>query len=164
MDLYIVRHAWAAERDAARWPNDDDRPLTEEGRQRFAKFVGRLAEAEFAPKLIASSPLVRCAQTAEIIRKQVSGEPPLVFREELRPGGQWERLLSWTAEQARRYESIAWVGHAPDVTLLAAMLIGDGDANVRFAKGAAAAIRFDGPIEPGQGELRWLVSAKLLGC
>ena len=164
MELYIIRHAWAAERDATRWPNDDERPLTAEGRKRFGQFVARLAAVDFAPGLIAASPLVRCAQTAEIIRKHVPGKPEIVFREELRPGGQWESLVKWTAEQAQRYDSVAWVGHAPDVSVLAGVLIGHREANLRFAKGAAAAIRFDGPVEPGQGELRWLVSAKLLGC
>ena len=164
MDLYIVRHAWAAERDAARWPNDEDRPLTEEGRERFGKFVARLAAVDFAPELIATSPLVRCVQTAEIIRKHVPGKPQIVCRDQLRPGGQLESLLQWTTEQAQQHDSIAWVGHAPDVSLLAAALIGSSDANLRFAKGAVAAIRFDGPIEQAQGELRWLVTAKLLGC
>jgi phosphohistidine phosphatase len=164
MDLYIIRHAWAAERDDLRWPNDEERPLTDEGRERFAKFVARLAAVDFAPKLIASSPLVRCAETAQIIRKHAPGKPSVVFRDELRPGGQWESLLQWTAQQAREHDPIAWVGHAPDVSLLAAALIGDGEATLRFAKGAVAAIRFDGPIEPGQGELRWLTTAKLLGC
>jgi len=30
MLLYIVRHAWAEERDAERYPNDAHRPLTRE--------------------------------------------------------------------------------------------------------------------------------------
>lgn len=163
MELYIVRHAWAAERDELRWPNDDDRPLTDEGRERFAKFVARLAAVDFNPELIVTSPLVRCVQTAEIIRKRVPGKPQIVCRDELRPGGRWESLLKWAADQAQRHGSMAWVGHAPDVGLLAAALIGSSDANVHFAKGAVAAVRFDGPIEPGRAELRWLATAKLLG-
>jgi len=34
---------------------------------------------------------------------------------------------------------------------------------VRFAKGAIAAIGFEGSVAPGNGELCWLATAKLLG-
>jgi hypothetical protein len=47
---------------------------------------------------------------------------------------------------------------------MTAALIGSPDGLVRFAKGAIAAIRFDGPLVLGGGELQWLVSAKVLGC
>jgi phosphohistidine phosphatase SixA len=54
--------------------------------------------------------------------------------------------------------------HAPDVGRLAAALIGQPEGQIRFAKGAVAAIRFDGPAIAGNGELQWLVTAKVLGC
>ena len=47
---------------------------------------------------------------------------------------------------------------------MAAALIGQPDGLIRFAKGAIAAIRFDGPLVLGGGELQWLVTAKVLGC
>ena len=56
------------------------------------------------------------------------------------------------------------MGHAPDVDRLAAALIAQSDALLRFAKGGAAAIRFDGPPVLAGGELQWLVTAKVLGC
>src|SRR6478736_90410 len=40
MELLLIRHAIACERDAARWRNDDERPLSARGRAR-----GRLAAA-----------------------------------------------------------------------------------------------------------------------
>ena len=56
-----------------------------------------------------------------------------------------------------------WVGHSPDVERLAAELLGDGAARIRFAKGAVAAISFEGDINAGAGELYWLATAKTLG-
>jgi hypothetical protein len=47
---------------------------------------------------------------------------------------------------------------------LLAALLGDEYATVRFAKGSAACLRFEGPLAVGQGELQWHVTAKLLGC
>jgi hypothetical protein len=41
--------------------------------------------------------------------------------------------------------------------------VGDGQANIRFAKGAVAAIRWFSEIDYGTGELSWHATAKLLG-
>ena len=164
MDLYIIRHAWAGHYGDPEWPNDFERPLTEEGKVRFATVVKRLVERGFAPGIIATSPLVRCRQTAELVAAGVPGNPPVVKREELEPGSDLEAMLHWTAEQAEAHDQIAWVGHAPDVSHLACDLIADGRVWIRFAKGATAAIRFDEVLQPGHGELRWLATAKLLGC
>jgi phosphohistidine phosphatase len=162
MLLYIVRHAWAEDRDPARFPNDDLRPLTSDGKKRFAKTVKRLVDGGFNPTLVASSPLVRCRETAEIFVKRLEKFARLVELDALKPGSDLAELVRWTAEQTD--EAIAWVGHAPDVSELAAALIGDGIPSIRFAKGATAAIEFAAKIAPGKGELNWLATAKLLGC
>jgi phosphohistidine phosphatase len=162
MDLYIIRHALAADRDDPRWPDDESRPLTEDGAKRFARMVELLADRGMEPGVIAASPLVRCVETARILSAG-TGNPKVVELDSLRPGGEVEPLLQWTARQSRDFESIAWVGHAPDVDRLTAALIGDQKAWIRFAKGAVAAVRFDSPPALGTGELHWLVTAKVLG-
>jgi phosphohistidine phosphatase SixA len=108
--------------------------------------------------------LVRCRQTAEIIARQFAGKPRVVPRDELSPGSDLDKLLDWTASFAADAEQVAWVGHAPDVGELTAALIGDRSSNLVFAKGAVAAIEFDGQPTRQQGELRWMVTAKILGC
>jgi phosphohistidine phosphatase SixA len=56
------------------------------------------------------------------------------------------------------------VGHNPDVEQMTAVLVGDGPASVRFAKGSVAAIRFDEETpRAGEGTLLWHATAKLLG-
>jgi len=163
MILYIVRHAWASHYGDPRWPDDSQRPLDDEGRKRFRKMAKLLAARGVAPGAIATSPLVRCRQTAELLAAAVRPEPTLVELDALVPGSDLAALVEWTAEQAKTHDEIAWVGHAPDVDRMTAALAG-GAGQLRMAKGAAAALRFDGPPEPGAGELRWLVTAKILGC
>jgi phosphohistidine phosphatase SixA len=163
MDLYIVRHAWAGQRDDSRWPDDGMRPLTAEGKERFARVVRKLGGAGMAPGIIAASPLVRCVETAEILAAGLDG-PKIVKLDELQPGSDLQGLLRWTARQAAKHEQIAWVGHAPDVDRLAAALIGDAGALIHFGKGTVADIRFDAEPAVAAGELQWLVSAKVLGC
>ncbi|MBN2580394.1 MAG: histidine phosphatase family protein [Pirellulales bacterium] len=164
MDLYIVRHAWAGQFGDPQWPDDRRRPLTEEGKERFAVLAALLAERGMKPTRIAASPMVRCLETARLLAKAMSSPAEVVEREELLPDGNVESLLAWTAKQVPTQSQIAWVGHAPDVGFLTLALIGNPSGSLRFAKGAVAAVRFDGKPQLGAGELRWLVTAKMLGC
>ena len=63
MKLYLLRHG------KADWPNwdkpDDERPLTEEGKEQVATVAKMLARLEIAPEIV-TSPLPRASQTAEI--------------------------------------------------------------------------------------------------
>lgn len=161
MILYIVRHAWAEQRDAERWPDDGLRPLTKKGRKRFAKLMRRLEETDFAPQVVATSPLLRCRQTTEILADHLSDQPSVVELEALAPGSDLATLIQWTA--AQEVDEVAWVGHAPDVGRLAANLIGSKDATIEFAKGAIACIEFSDTIAAGSGALRWLATAGLFG-
>jgi len=163
MDLFIIRHAWAADRDAATFPDDALRPLTDEGRERFKKMVEFLVPRGLQPQLIATSPMLRCLQTAEILATALGEKTRLVERKELLPGGDPKRLFAWTEEEAAGLKQIAWVGHAPDVGFLAALLIGQEDGWMNFKKGAIASIRSNDTPDFGRGELQWLVTAKVLG-
>ena len=80
--------------------------------------------------------------------------------EALAPGSDWQELVEWTIRQDA--SSVAWVGHAPCVSRLVAISIGDGSAAVRMQKGAIAAIALDdGPGQPG--ELEWLATPDFVG-
>lgn len=161
MNLYIVRHAWALEPDAAEFPDDAQRPLSRKGRRRFARMAERLAKRGLAPVVVATSPLVRAVQTAEILSRAVRPRPRLEILDALAPGSDLAPLLAWLREQA---DDAAWVGHAPDVAALCGALMGAPPERIRFPKGATAALRFGSEIEAGQAELRWLATARLLGC
>lgn len=161
MFVYIARHAWAGERGDPQWADDSLRELTREGIARYASLVGLVAERGFAPARIATSPYARCRQTAEIIARQIDGNVKIDELESLEPGSDLEPLIDWSNEQ--RGADVCWVGHSPDVERLTAALTSDGSAGVRFAKGAIAAVYFDGGVSAGAGELHWLVTAKILG-
>jgi phosphohistidine phosphatase len=163
MDLFIIRHAWAAERDDSVYPDDALRPLTAEGRNRFARMVEALVPRQLTPQLIVTSPMLRCAQTAEILAKALDKKTKVVQCKELLSGGDPKLLLAWTEEHAADIDRVAWVGHAPDVGYLTAALIGMENGWVDLKKGAVAAIKFPQSPDFGRGELQWLVTAKILG-
>jgi phosphohistidine phosphatase len=152
--LYVVRHAWAE--DAGPDGDDFSRPLTKKGRRRFEKFIAHLRSGGMQVDLIATSPLVRTRETAEIMG-EVFGIPSRVeVVETLAPASDWQALVEWTIQQDAA--NVAWVGHAPCVGRLVALTIGDGSASIRMQKGAVASICLDdGPGHPG--ELEWLATA-----
>ena len=161
MFIYIARHAWAYDRDSVTWPDDSLRELTPEGKQRYAEVVRSLASRGCTPERIATSPYVRCRQTAEVLAVGLTGEVEICELDALVPGSDIDAVFQWTA--AQEVESVCWVGHAPDVSYLAAALVGRRDTQIRFAKGGIAAVRLDEPINYGIGNLQWLVTAKVLG-
>lgn len=161
MFIYIARHAWAHEFDDPRWPDDSQRELEFDGAERYIQVVETLAERGFEPELIATSPYVRCRQTADLISRHTVHHPEVVEVEALQPGSDFEAVASWSQQKSAK--SICWVGHAPDVGIMTGTLIGDPRANVRFAKGAIAAVRYYSDIGPRCGELYWHVTAKSLG-
>ena len=161
MILYIVRHAWAGEHGDPAYPDDALRPLTAKGLKRFRRAAKRLAKRGFAPGSIATSPLVRCRQTADALLERLDEQTTLVELPELSPGAVLEPLLDWTRQHSE--QDVAWVGHAPDVSRLTAKLIGATGDQIDFAKGAVAAISFDGSPGSGTGTLLWLVTAEMLG-
>jgi len=161
MFIYIARHAWAYEFGDSRWPDDSLRELEPEGAERYLQLVQALAERGFAPEVIATSPYVRCRQTAEIIARATEHHSEIISTEALAPGSDFHAICQWSRQTG--CDKICWVGHAPDVGIMTAALVGDQHANIRFAKGTVAAVRFDSDIAYGAGELYWLTTAKSLG-
>lgn len=159
MIIYLARHAWAGHYGDPGWPDDSLRPLTEEGVERYRRLVERLVAGGVEPERIITSPYVRCVQTAELIAEQTGVEVEPF--EPLEPGARLGPLADWSNSSG--VESVAWVGHNPDCERLVAQMVSDRGASIRFAKGAVACVRFDGPVAPGEGTLVWHATAKLLG-
>lgn len=160
MLVYLARHAWAGHYGDPAWPDDSQRPLTSDGVERYGRMVARLVAGGFAPERIATSPYVRCVQTAELLADAVGVEIEPI--EDLACGATSLPLLRWCETSGA--ERVCLVGHNPDLERIAAAWIGDRHASIRFAKGAVAAIRFDAPPpEPAEGTLLWHATAKSLG-
>ena len=103
MDLYIIRHAWAGEYGDPQWPDDAQRPLTKKGRKRFADMVDILSRRGVEPSIIATSPAVRCRETAQILAEGLIDRAEVIDRQELLPHGDLDSLLKWTAQQAEEH-------------------------------------------------------------
>src|SRR5262249_18753372 len=76
MELLLVRHAIAAERDPSRWPDDRDRPLTSQGEERMRRAARGLGRIAPEVDLAFASPLVRAWRTAEILHEEIGWPAP----------------------------------------------------------------------------------------
>ena len=100
-ELYIVRHAIAAERGDD-WPDDDKRPLTEKGIVRFKDGLAGLNWLDVGLDEIFSSPLVRAKQTADLLAAGISGKPPVKLLPALAPGHAPDVVMQQLAQTAKR--------------------------------------------------------------
>lgn len=162
MDIVIVRHAIAEERDAMVWPDDSRRPLTSAGRERFAEAARGLGLLVPAVDRLLASPYARAWQTAGILADEAGWPAPEECPELVADAPVRLALGMLAALDGAR--AVALVGHEPGVTLLAHALLRPQDAEdvLWFKKGAAACVRFRGAVEPGRGRLRWLHQPKAL--
>jgi phosphohistidine phosphatase len=161
MDVYVVRHAIAHERNSTRWPNDAMRPLTTAGVRKFRKAAAGLGR--FVPKTAAvfTSPYVRARETAAILSD--SGRyKAAVESSELIPGKTPRAVFDLL--RARRRGAVVLVGHEPDLSawVSAALAVEPALIKSEFKKGGAACLRFEKTIGPGSATLVWLMPPRVL--
>lgn len=157
-EVYLVRHAIAEER-GDQWPDDDLRPLTPEGIDRFTLGVQGLLTLEKPPDQVFTSPLVRARQTAELLAQGANPSPPVTVMEELAPGHSPSSVLTQVRKRGD-LSRVALVGHEPDLGYLAAYLLGTSEA-MPFKKGGICRVDVDWSRRP-KGTLVWFLTPKAL--
>jgi phosphohistidine phosphatase len=161
MDLLIVRHAIAYDRDRARWHDDAERPLSPAGIRRARRAAAGLKELTGRPGRLLTSPLIRARQTAKILT-DVAGWPEAEETPELSPGEPALAVLALLAKDRSKVTAV--VGHQPGLgELLAACLLGGGGAlPIEMKKNAVACVSFEGKPRAGHAALKWLATPRML--
>ena len=161
-ELYIMRHGIAVMRGPSTLMDDAKRPLTPEGRQKMREVAAGLVNAGMDVDWIVSSPLVRAVQTAEVVGEALRSSPPLDPCEALRPGGAPEALIAFLGKRSTRRRVLV-VGHEPDLSQLAARLIGAGrNANMSFKKGGCCLVTFAEFPPKTAGRLVWWLTPRVM--
>ena len=163
MELYLIRHGIAQERDLA--TTDDDRTLTKIGQDKTKEVAKRLYNLGLRFDVILTSPLVRSHQTAEIFTQtQLSSQ--LQVSTDLAPNGNIHAWLNWLEQQNYPPNSkLALIGHQPDLGAWASMLV-SGEAKEALILKKAGIIGLNLPTmrSPiGQSQMFLLTSPKFLG-
>lgn len=149
MELYLVRHAIALEGTP-----DDARPLSEEGRERFAEVVKGLKKLGVELDRIYHSPKLRAVQTADLLT------PILKGKTEVTPYLAEAPSLELLATiQGKR---VALVGHEPWISDLCAWLVtGEKQGHqFPFKKGGVAHV--EGEAKPGGVQLLAFLPPRVL--
>jgi phosphohistidine phosphatase len=154
-----VRHGLAEERGDA-WPDDTKRPLTDEGISRMRKAARGLARLGVSVEVVLTSPLVRARQTAEILAGALDPRPSLVNVDSLAPDGAYASVVADLEKHARKTR-LALVGHEPMIGEFAARILGSRHP-IEFKKGAVCRIDIDDLPPAGPGDLRWMLTPKIL--
>ena len=157
--LYLIRHAVAEERGDA-WPDDSKRPLSEDGMERLQRSARGLVRLDLWIDLVLTSPLVRARQTADIVASAFDPRPSIVTIESLAPEGSYASLVADLEKHARKTR-VALVGHEPGIGELGARLIGSRHS-FEFKKGAVCRIDVDEIPPVGPGDLRWMLTPKVM--
>jgi phosphohistidine phosphatase len=153
MRVILMRHADAGDADTARWPDDRERPLSEEGRVEHPAVTRALRRMGIRFDRLLSSPLVRARQTAEITLEGYGGAPAIEFTDALGDRGTVEAVVARLA-QAGRDETVLCVGHEPLLPQVAAALIsGTPRPKIELRKSGVIAVDCAGHPAPGAGTL-----------
>jgi phosphohistidine phosphatase len=144
MELYILRHGIAADKGDPRYPNDEDRPLTEEGQKKTLKVARRMKELGLSFDLILSSPLPRARQTAEITASVLGCKNKLKFSSNLAPEGTKKGLIQELSRKKPAPKRLLLVGHEPYLTeLISTLLIGKPGLPIELKKGGLCKLQIE---------------------
>jgi phosphohistidine phosphatase len=156
MDLFILRHGKAGQ--SSDTGGDSTRRLTKAGRSEIRKVARWMNKKKIRFDYLATSPLTRAHQTAEIVAKSLDLKDLVEVWDELAPGGDPDTLC-YHASQAGKDASVILVGHEPGLSDLIGRIITGGDtASLVIAKGGLAKIRNFSFDDKPSGELQWLLT------
>jgi phosphohistidine phosphatase len=157
MELYLIRHAEAQPLGEDDIQNDEARPLTQVGRAQCQALAEALQRVGLRPGRMLTSPLLRAKQTAEaVLHHWAAPVPHLEECDLLAPGFKHRKLMKYLGDLNE--DSVALVGHMPDLAELAAWLIGSKKAQLDLDKAGAACVRCASGLGKGDGLLTWLVT------
>jgi len=161
MQLFIVRHGIAVDREDPKCPADPDRFLTDEGIEKTRQVAQGVAEVGAIPDLMVTSPYLRALQTAEIFAEQLEYSKQKIRKSDfLLPGAEPLQLFRELAKD--KDLSVVFVfGHAPHLDDVVATALGVKHHISSLKKAGVALIELRRLVPPS-GELVWLATPKLL--
>ncbi len=157
MELYILRNAEAGSH-AADIPREYHRSLSEEGRREAEGVARWLARQEVHFDVIATSPLPRARQTADIVASAVDYDSQIMEWKALEPGIDSRSLLGHLTEFFK-IQNVLLVGHEPELSKMISLLIaGHHHCGIHLQRAGLCKIRRVTFYDIPTGELHWLLS------
>jgi phosphohistidine phosphatase len=161
MQLYIVRHGIAIDREDPNCPPDPERFLTDDGMEKTMQVAKGVAEIGAVPDLMLSSPYLRAVQTAEIFASALEQNKQKIRKSDLLlPGADPMQLFRELARE-KQASAVFIFGHAPHLDDLIATAIGSKHHVTALKKAGVALVELRRMVPPS-GELVWIATPKML--
>src|SRR5579863_6879284 len=142
MNLYLMRHANAG-LIRANPLLDNKRGLIKEGKEQCVLMARVLGALNVQIDVIVSSPLKRALQTAQFVGTELGFDSKVEISPALSPEAGYPAFQDLLAKYADR-EGVLAVGHNPNLfQFLGRLVTGNGGANIRMRKAAAARVALD---------------------
>ena len=161
MQLYIVRHGIAIDREDPKCPAEAERYLTEEGVEKTKQVAQGVAALGATGDLLITSPYVRAVQTAEIFADALDYTRQKIRRNEILLPGSEPTLLFRELAREKQASSVFVFGHAPQLDDVIATALGLKKHLTSLKKAGVALIELK-RISPPMGVLAWLATPKML--
>jgi len=161
MELYVVRHGIAIDREDPKSPPEAERYLTEEGIEKTKRVAKAISALHVSVDLLISSPYLRAVQTAEIFAAALDYPKPKIRQTEaLLPEAEASLFFRELAKD-KQSAAVFCFGHAPHVDRLVAAALGSKHPVTSLKKAGLALLELK-RISPPSGQLVWLATPKLL--
>lgn len=161
MQIYIVRHGIAIDREDPKCPPDPDRYLTEEGIEKTKQVAKGIAALGATADLLMSSPYVRAMQTAEIFAAVLEYPKEKIRRTDLLLPGSEASIFYRELSKDKHSSTVFCFGHAPQLDDLIATGVGSKHPITSLKKAAVALLELK-RVSPPSGQLVWLATPKML--
>jgi phosphohistidine phosphatase len=161
MELYIVRHGIAVDREDPKCPADPDRFLTNEGIEKTQQVARGAAEVAAIPDLMMSSPYRRAFETAQIFAAVLEYPKQKIRESELLLPGAEPLQLFRELSKDKTLSTVFVFGHAPHLDDLIATALGTKHHISSLKKAGVALVELKRLVPPS-GVLVWLAIPKLL--
>lgn len=141
---------------------DAERALTEQGKEEIAKIGKTLKSMKMEIDFIATSPLMRALETAEIVAKGLGKLKTLEQWEELKPEGN-RRVFYQHLSKLKEDSTLIIVGHEPLLSsIIGDLIAGRPGGRLGLKKGGAARVTIESLSPRASGKLKWLLTPKQL--
>ena len=162
MNIHLLRHGIAAPLAEENDFRDEKRRLTPEGELKLRRAAQGLKLLQVSFDLIASSPLIRAKETAELVAEVLKYKAPIDIWDELEPEGSAESVCSRLLPHVQK-GSLLLVGHQPSIGVLASYLLtGNSNRSLPFKKGSIFSLEMTELPPAGIGNLNWMLSSRML--
>ena len=161
MQLYIVRHGIAIDREDPKCPPDPERYLTEEGVEKTKQVAKGVAALGVKGDLFFTSPYVRAAQTAEIFATALDYSHQKIRRTDLLLPGAEPSLLFRELARDKQASTVFLFGHAPNLDDVIATALGSKKHITSLKKAGVALLELK-RISPPLAVLVWIAPPRLL--